>query len=86
MPNKPKDAQKRHIQLGQRFKWNGQWCFDEEPGELLEPLNLQVEVLTKEQIAPNGQRVYKCRVYAGPDQYISQTFYINEDNLGETVK
>mgnify|MGYP000849919699 CR=1 FL=1 len=85
MPNKPKDAQKRHIQLGQRFKWNGQWEFDEEPGELLEPIDLKVAVLTKEQIAPNGQRVYKCRVYDGPAQYLNLHFYINEDNLGETL-
>jgi hypothetical protein len=85
MPNKPKDAQKRHIQLGQRLEWNGQWCFDEEPGELLKPDGLKVEVLSKEQIAPNGQRVYLCRVYEGPKEYISLNFYINEDNLGETV-
>jgi len=85
MPNKPKDAQKRHIQLGQRLEWNGQWCFDEEPGELQAPDGLKVEVLRKDDIAPNGQRVYHCRVYEGPDEYISLTFYINEDNLGETV-
>lgn len=86
MPNKPKDTQLRHIQIGQRFNWNGHWAFDEEPGSLDEEEPLKVEVLRKERFqAPNGQRVYDCRVYDGPAQYLNLHFYINEDNLGETL-
>ena len=87
MPNKPRAAQKRHIQLGQRFAWNGRWDFgDEEPG-CLDPdhSDWKVEVLSKNTLPDNaGQRVYYCRLYEGPIG-VGQTFFINEENLGETV-
>jgi len=83
MPNKPLAEQCRHIQLGQRFTWNGQWNFDDgEPGSIdPDEDGWKVEVLSKSQPTSDGQRVYNCRIYDGPS-HVGLHFFINENNLG----
>lgn len=78
---------KRHIEIGYKFNWDGDWDFgDEEPGCIDPDLSgWIVEIKSKfSQPSTDGQRIYECLILSGPS-HEGLIFHVNENALKKGV-